>query len=153
MECCSEIAMKVFFATPQPGSRTPGEATFILRKKANGVRDLVTRIVHRNSASQQNYLPLQTVRALSPDSFRIAVHEGIIYFLYSEAGSDKYHLAATSPVIGELPMTGFNLKLVANGQNHTTDLTLKKLVVYETPEEPLDRRYKLNDSPIDPEAN
>ena len=131
-----EIAMKVFFESSQLVSRSPREATIILRAKADGVRELVARIVHRNGAGQLAYLPLQTVRVQSPDSFRIAVHEGTLYFLYSEAGSDDYRIAAASPIRGELPATGFNLKCVAVGNGHKADFVMKKLVIHEQRDEP-----------------
>ena len=129
-----EIAMKVFYGTSIRDSRNPGEATFILRKKSNGVRDLVTRIVHRNSANGLEYLELLSTPVDSPDAFRVAVHEGTMYFLYSESDSENYHIAAMSPVGNELPAVGFNLKFVTNGEQHSTDLTMKHLTAHEPAE-------------------
>ncbi len=131
MESPCRIALKVFFKSLHQNSRCPVEATFILEQNAGGIRELVTRIVHRNGANQLVYLPLHTPQVKLPDSFRVVVHEGNLYFLYSEADSDGYLIAAVSPVIGELSATGFNLKFTAVGKDHSTDLTVKKLTVHE----------------------
>lgn len=128
----SEIALKVFFDTAMRDNSGPVEATFILRQTKNGTRDLVTRIVFRNAANRTQYRPLLTVPVKSPDAFRTVVHEGTLYFLYSEAGSDDYRIASTAPVIDNLPATGVELKFVANGKDHKSDLTIKKLIVHES---------------------
>lgn len=126
----SEIALKVFFGSSMQRSTSPHEATFILRQKSNGRRDLVTRILYRNNRNRTQYRPLLAVPVRSPDSFRVVVHEGLMYFLYSEADSEGYTIASTAPIAGELPATGVELKFVANGKEHKSDLTLKQLVVH-----------------------
>jgi hypothetical protein len=131
-----EFALKVFLDSSVRNSRGPDEATFILRKQPEGSPDLMTRIVHRNRVNQIFYLPLHTLPVTSPNSFRLVVHEQTLYFLYSEAGSDAWHVAATSPVFGESPIVGFELKSVAVGTGHSTDLTLKKLIIHEQRDEP-----------------
>ncbi|NQV24186.1 MAG: hypothetical protein HQ518_07435 [Rhodopirellula sp.] len=42
---------------------------------------------------------------------------------------------ADVPGSAETLIVGFNLKFVASGKDHTTDLTLKKLVVHSTRDE------------------
>jgi len=126
-----EIALKVLFETSERNSLSPREATFILRKKANGVSYLVTRIVHRNNANNLAYRELHLLPVDSPDSFRVAVHEGTMYFLYSESNSDEYRLATTAPISGELPAVGVQLKFVTNGKDHKSDLTLTGLTIHE----------------------
>jgi len=137
----SEIALKVFFESTMRSNLSPHEATFILRRTRNGSLVLVTRIVFRNARNRAQFRPLLTVRVNSPDAFRTVVHDGTLYFLYSEAGSDDYQIATTAPISGDLPATGVELKFVANGNEHRSDLVLKKLIVHE-PEDP---RAALND--------
>lgn len=131
MESPCEIALKVFYDSQQQNSRSPREATFILRKKNGGENHLVTRIVHRNSVNRLEYLELLSTSVKSPDSFRVAVHEGLLYFLYSESDSEEYRIATMVPVSDRLSATGFNLKFVTDGSGHSTDLTTKELIVYE----------------------
>lgn len=128
----SEIAMKVFFETAMRDNSGPIEATFILRQTKNGARDLITRIVSLNAANRKQYQEMLALPVKSPDAFRTVVHEGTLYFLYSEAGSDEYRIATTAPVIDNLPATGVELKFVANGKDHKSDLTLKNLIVHES---------------------
>jgi len=129
----SEIALKVFFESTMRSNLNPHEATFILRRTRNGGLVLVTRIVFRNARNRAQYRPLLTVRVNSPDVFRTVVHDGTLYFLYSEAGSDDYQIATTAPVSGDLPATGVELKFVANGSEHKSDVTLNKLTIHEQP--------------------
>lgn len=131
MESGCEAALKVFFDTSMQNSRNPVEATFILRQQSGGFRELVSRIVHRNAGGYLVYLPLHTVPVESPDSFRVVVYESQLYFLYSEADSEEYLVAAVSPISEGLTAHGFHLKFVADGENHATDLTLKKLTIHQ----------------------
>lgn len=133
MESDCEAALKVFFDASMQNSRSPVEATFILRQQSGGFRELVSRIVHRNAAGHLVYLPLHTVPVKSPDSFRVVVHENLLYFLYSEADSQEYLVAAVSPISEGLTAHGFHLKFVAAGENHATDLTLRRLTIHQIP--------------------
>ncbi len=137
----SEIALKVFFASSLRSNLSPHEATFILRRTKDGSLVLVTRIVFRNARNRTQYRPLLTVRVHSPDAFRTVVHDGTLYFLYSEAGSDDYQIATMAPISGDLPATGVELKFVANGNEHKSDVVMKELVVHE----PDDSRAALSD--------
>lgn len=130
----SEIALKVFFTTSVRNNLGPHEATFILRRTKNGSLVLVTRVVFRNAKNRSQYRPLLTVRVDSPDAFRTVVYNGTLYFLYSEAGSDDYRIASTAPVAGDLPVRGVELKFVASGDEHTSDVVTKKLIVHELEE-------------------
>lgn len=137
----SEIALKVFFASSLRSNLSPHEATFILRRTRNGGLVLVTRIVFRNARNRTQYRPLLTVRVNSPDAFRTVVHDGTLYFLYSESGSDDYQIATMAPISGDLPATGVELKFVANGNEHKSDVVMKELIVHE----PDDSRAALSD--------
>lgn len=57
-----------------------------------------------------------------------------MYLMYSEASSDEYHIAATSPISEDLPAVGVNFKFVAHGPGHKNDLTMKKLIVHQLPD-------------------
>ena len=128
----SEIALKVFFTTSVRNNLGPQEATFILRRTRNGGLVLVTRIVYRNALNRAQFRPLLTVRVDSPDAFRTVVHNGTLYFLYSEAGSDDYKIASTAPIAGDLPARGVELKFVASGDEHTSDVVTMKLIFHES---------------------
>ena len=128
----SEIALKVFFETAMRDNTGPIEATFILRQTRDGARDLITRIVSLNAANRKQYQEMLALPVKSPDAFRTVVHDGTLYFLYSEAGSDEYRIATTAPVIDNLPATGVELKFVADGKDHKSDLTIKQLIVHES---------------------
>lgn len=128
----SEIALKVFFESSMRSNLSPHEATFILRRTRNGGLVLVTRVVFRNARNRAQFRPLLTVRVDSPDAFRTVVHNGTLYFLYSEAGSDDYKMASTAPIAGDLPAKGVELKFVASGDEHKSDLVIKRLIVHES---------------------
>lgn len=131
----SEITMKLSMK-PEPDSdrQTVREISFIMRQKANGLRDLIARTVERTSRGHRLYLPIRSIQVKSPDRLRFSIGEDRVYFLYSEADSDLDRVMAEAPLRGSTPGTTVELAAITNGKDRVTDVTWNKLTVHSTDE-------------------
>ena len=126
----------MFFQSEEVGTdsvRQPTEAALILRQKANGVRDLVARVITRDRAGNNRYVRLRSLHVESPDQVRIALHDERIWFLYSESGSADVHVVAEYPVPESLSAANVMLSASANGNGRVTEVTWRRFSAYGDP--------------------
>lgn len=106
----------------------PKKITLIIRQKANGIRELIARVVKRNIAGKYVYLPIRSVPVTNPDSLRFVAQEGKLYYLYSETDSSDWIVIAEIPFEGDLANAMTSMHQYANGEGRVTDVTWRRLM-------------------------
>ena len=121
MGSSSEVVIQVRLGNPQtldPFAGQPDdlriyEATMILRHKGNGKLDLIPRVVGRGRGGKTVYLPIRSVPVNMPDQYRIAQHEGTLYYMYSEKGNDEVKILASYPLDQPMNLSGVAVWTIA----------------------------------------
>ncbi|WP_166831232.1 DUF1583 domain-containing protein [Thalassoroseus pseudoceratinae] len=115
----------------------PYKITWMFRTKGNGRVWLISRAVSRNLVGKPVYLPIRSVPVESPDHLRFVIDRGTLYFLYSEADSEDWHVQAALKIRRDDFSSGTAAAYAyANTSKWATDVTWKTLTIATNDNEP-----------------
>ena len=106
------------------------EATLILRHKWNGYLDLRPRVVGRGRGGKTIYLPIRTIPVEMVDQMRIAQHDQVLYFMYSDQNSDEMKVIATYPLDRALRAVAVNTWMIASPEKRVVKVRWKALKIF-----------------------
>ncbi len=143
----TEVGLELYLPTDTSTEETqpfdtiqgnPYKVTWMFRKKGNGQLWLVSRAVFRNLTGQSVYLPIRSVPVESPDHLRFVIDRGTLYFLYSEADSDDWHVQAELKINRDDFASGTAIAYsYANTSKWAVDVTWKTLTLAIANDEPM----------------